>query len=125
MEIDFDRDKFVIFIEVGRKLINAEIVRKDLGIFENLLKESDQQITLVVNIINIPSSSPLEIPSMLNSVVKFSAQNKTLVESKIQRAFLISQNTWGKTFIDLLLQRRKSNVPVVCCSSLEEAVLNF
>lgn len=125
MEIDFDSKKGNIFIEVGRKTINAEIVRKDLETFESMLNECQDQINLVVNILTIPSSSPLEIPSILNSVVNFSAQNKNLVESKIGRAFLISKNTWGRTFIDLLLQRRRSNVPVVLCSSIEEAVAKF
>jgi hypothetical protein len=125
MEIDFDLEKCVIFIEVGRKVINADIVRKDLETFESMLNKCQKQINLVVNILAIPSSSPLEIPSILNSVVNFSAQNKTLVESKIGRAFLISKNAWGRTFIDMLLQRRKSNVPVVMCSSIEEAVDKF
>lgn len=125
MEIDFDKEKCVIFIEVGRKNINGEIVRKDLEVFESMLNESKDRINLIVDILTIPTGSPLEIPSILNSVVNFSSQNKTLVETKIQRAFLISRNNWGKTFIDLLLQRRKSNVPVVLCSSIEEAVSKF
>lgn len=125
MDVDFDSERSVIFIEVGRRSINGEIVRNDLEKFRKLLDQSTDQVTLIVDILTLPSGNPLEIPSILNSVVNFSSTNKTLVESKIFQAYLISRNSWGKSFIDLLLQRRKSNVPVVICSSIEEAVSKF
>jgi hypothetical protein len=113
-----------LFIEIGKKQISNETIRQDLEKMEQILNKAQKPTNLVVDIQQIPLSSAMQLPSILMSVVSFSGRNKELIEKKICCAYLVSQNQIGKTFIEMLLQRRQSQVPVRICSTLDEIDLS-
>ena len=125
MNIDYDDDLDILWIQIGKREINSENVRQDFESLVTLLKNDIQQPTnMVVNIEKMPLSL-FQIPSIVFNVVSFSGQHKNLIESKIKKAFLVSGKGNGQYFIQKLLEFRQSEVPVVVCSSLDEVNIDY
>lgn len=125
MDIEYDSQLKLLFIEIGKRTVTNENVKIDLEKMREILQvlnNNQQTLKMIVNIETIPVSSAIQLPQILGTVIAFSGENQELIETTIEKTFLVSTNRIGRTFIDLLLQRRKSHVPVVVCSSLDEAV---
>lgn len=124
MEIVVDESLSIIFVEIGNKYMDSNTINDDLLLLEKSLimfQNNETTCSLIVRINNIPTSIIYYLPSVLTSVVNFSGKNKSLIETVIDYAYLVTQNHIGKKFFEMLLQRRQSQVPVKICSTIEEA----
>lgn len=124
MDINYDSNLSIIFVDVGQKQITSDSVSRDLNQLEELLnsaKNAESELSLIVQITSLQPSILLSLPTILSNVVSFSGRNKQTIESVIDCAYLVTENQIGKKFFELLLQKRQSTVPVRICSSHEEA----